>query len=59
MSMNYLPYISWGVFGNKGSPLAKATQAHYFVSWGMMSSFASKTFNWLTSWYWWNNPYGS
>lgn len=57
MSVNNLSFVSWGVYGGT-TPLAKATQAHLWVSWGMMQTFAAKTFNWLASWYWWNNPYG-
>jgi len=57
MSMNYLPYVSWGVYGGT-TKLAVATQAHFFASWGLMQTFSSATFNWLKSWYWWSPPYG-
>jgi hypothetical protein len=56
MSVNNLAFVSRGVYGGT-TKLAVATQAHLWASWGMMATFATKTFNYLTSWYWWSNPY--
>ena len=37
--MNYMPFVSWGVYGGV-SPLSGGAHAHYFVSWGMMAAVA-------------------
>jgi hypothetical protein len=37
--MQYLPYVSWGVFGGQN----KTEIAHYFASWGLMQRLYSST----------------
>ncbi|MGO9020472.1 MAG: hypothetical protein ACLQVJ_19205 [Syntrophobacteraceae bacterium] len=56
MSINHCSFVSWGLYGGT-SQLSKASQAHLAASWGLFVSGVAATFNWLKSWYWWNNPY--
>lgn len=32
--MNYLPFVSWGMYGGTTA----AERAHFFASWGLMAS---------------------
>jgi hypothetical protein len=57
MSVNYLQFVSWGIYG--GTTLRSGSQmAHSWVSWGLLSSFATAVNGWLMRGYWWAWFYG-
>jgi hypothetical protein len=56
VSINNCSFVSWGLYGGT-TQLSKAKQAHLAASWGLLAAGVSAAFNWLQSWYWWQNPY--
>jgi hypothetical protein len=55
MPINPRAVVSWGQFPST----VVTTKMPYVATWGLMESLngAAGLFNWLKSWYWWNNPY--
>jgi len=56
MSINTCSFVSWGVYGG-ATHLSTAKQARLAASWGLVLTGTAAAFNWLKSWYWWQNPY--